>query len=98
MVTYLRYKIEETLTLRAFGPKAMDHPSIGMECPPCDKPFVPEDYTTLIPLGPGDSDERREKARGGGWFTAVAIEVHYACATGSHANLADAVKEIGSET
>lgn len=91
MITYLRHKLSKEPSLHPMGPKATHHPSIGNMCPACGKPFVYEDYTTLIPLGPGDSDESRERAREGRWFNAVAIEVHYTCATGSNASLADAL-------
>lgn len=98
MRTYLRHRLGEVPSLHPMGPKATHHPSVGMECPACGEPFVYEDYTTLIPLGPGDSDESRERAREERWFNAVAIEVHFACATGSFASLTDAVKESGGGT
>jgi len=65
---------------RKFGPKPKDHPSIGKACPACKKPFVENDYTTLIALGPGDNAEAREKAKAGRAYNAVAAEVHYDCA------------------
>lgn len=68
--------------LRKFGPKSGDHPSIGRECPACKKPFIKGDYTTLIALGPGDSEENKQKAREGRVYTAVCEEVHWSCATG----------------
>jgi len=68
--------------LRKFGPKTSDHYSIGKPCQACEKPFVVGDYTTLIALGPADDSEQRQKAREGRAFNAVAVEVHWACATG----------------
>lgn len=67
---------------RRFGPKTADHPSIGTPCPACRKPFSVGDYTTLVPLGPGDDPESREACRRGGSYCSVAVEAHYACATG----------------
>ncbi len=67
---------------RKFGPKTATHPSVGKECPACQVPFKEGDYTTLIALGPGDNEEAQEKARSGGFYNAVAVEVHWACATG----------------
>lgn len=67
---------------RKFGPKRKDHPSIGMDCPACNIPFKEGDYTTLIPLGPGNDPEQQEKARTDKVFNSVAVEIHYACATG----------------
>ena len=65
-----------------FGPKEADHPSVGQECPACHEEFIAGDYTTLIPLGPGDDEEAREKAREGEPYNAIAVEAHWACVTG----------------
>lgn len=67
---------------RALGPKKPDHPTVGKPCPACDVPFVAGDYTALVSLGPGASEEDRRKARDGRPYNAVAVEVHFACATG----------------
>lgn len=66
-----------------FGPKTKNHPSVGKECRACHQPFKEGDYTTLICLGPGSDSEEREKCRAGRPYTAIAVEVHYACATGN---------------
>lgn len=71
-----------TLRLRRDGPKISSHPSIGIKCPACGVQFRSGDFTTLIPLGPGSSSSRRRACREGLEFNAVAIEVHWACATG----------------
>ena len=65
-----------------FGPKTADHPSVGVICKACNQPFKEGDYTTLIALGPGDDIKSQEKAREGKAYNAVAIEIHYSCATG----------------
>ena len=65
--------------LRKFGPR-QTHPS--RECPACHNVFIPGDYTTLIALGPGADPEEQAKAAVGHAYNAVAIEVHWACATG----------------
>lgn len=65
-----------------FGPKIEGHPSVGKECPACHKAFKVGDVTTIIPLGPGDDPEKQEKARIGKFYNAVALEVHWSCATG----------------
>lgn len=67
---------------RRFGPKERRHPSICTPCPACGVLFVAGDYTTLIVLGPGKDEEARRKCREGRYYNAVALEVHYACATG----------------
>lgn len=66
---------------RKFGPRPEDDTS-GRKCPACDKQFTKGDYTTLIALGPGDSEESRKRCREGRPYNAVALEVHWACATG----------------
>jgi hypothetical protein len=65
-----------------FGPKVAAHHSVGKPCPACKKKFKAGDYTTLIALGPGDSKEQQKKALTGRAYNAVAVEVHWACATG----------------
>lgn len=71
-----------SLSLNKFGPKAPDHPTVGKECPACKEPFEAGDHTTLIALGPADDEEQRRKAREGRPYNALAVEVHWACATG----------------
>jgi hypothetical protein len=71
------------MSIRRFGPKKADHPSIGEECPACHKPFIADDYTTLIALGPGDDEEAQERAHAGRPYNAVAVEVHWMCAGGA---------------
>jgi hypothetical protein len=66
--------------MRVFGPKEEGHPTIGIACPACGKPFAEGDYTTLIILGPGDDPVAQEKAKQGRSYNAVAAEVHAACA------------------
>jgi len=68
--------------LRKFGPKSKDHQSIGYPCNACNEDFEEGDYTTIIALGPGTDPEARKKAREGRPYNAVAVEVHWACATG----------------
>lgn len=66
--------------MRKFGPKKADHPSTGKPCAACKRLFKEGDYTTLVPLGPGDDTEARERAKEGRAYNAVAVEVHYECA------------------
>lgn len=77
------------LGVRAFGPKPADAPSIGKPCPACQRPFVAGDFTALVPLGPGEDEENRAKAAEGRPYTAVAVEVHYACHTGEEPEMTD---------
>jgi hypothetical protein len=67
---------------RCFGPKAADHPSVGKECHACHSTFAEGDLTTLVMLGPGGDEEARREAAAGHAYTGVAIEIHWACATG----------------
>ena len=68
--------------LRMFGPKLARNSSIGDPCPACRTEFKEGDYTTLVTLGPGDDPDAQAYARDGRPYNAVAIEVHWACATG----------------
>ena len=81
MTYYVRARLGEQ-TLRAFGPKDAKHPSVGSPCAACGGPLAEGDLTTLVALGPGEDEEYRERAREGRWYNAVAVECHYACATG----------------
>lgn len=83
-VFVVEYKIEKEKyqLMRKFGPKSKDHPSCGEHCFACKQPFQEGDYTTLIPLGPGDDPESQERAREGRPYNAIAIEIHWSCATG----------------
>lgn len=96
---FVRQKHGEVRPFGAFGPKTEDHPTVGMQCPACNVPFQVGVFTTLIALGPGTSEEARERARESRWFNAVAIEVHFACATGMEITLSDVVraKEVASD-
>ena len=67
--------------LHKFGPRPKG--ALGsLACPACHQPFKEGDFTTLITLGPGDDPEEQEKARVGRPYCAVAVEVHWVCATG----------------
>ena len=68
--------------LRKFGPIPEDNAMVGEECPSCKKMFLPGNYVTLISLGPGDDAEQMEKCRAGQPYNAVALMVHWSCATG----------------
>jgi hypothetical protein len=70
---------------RKFGPKGADHPSVGKPCPACHEDFAAGDFTTLVMLGPGGDAEAQERARLGRAYNAVAVEVHWPCATGESA-------------
>jgi hypothetical protein len=51
-------------------------------CPGCDRVFAPGETIGMITIGPGPDPEEREKARNGRGYIAVALPVHWACATG----------------
>ena len=63
-------------------PLDLDHPLIGDLCPACRVPFKEGEQVTLVVLGPGDDPEERRKAREGEPYHAVALALHWACATG----------------
>lgn len=68
--------------LRKFSPLPKEHPLIGDICQACQQPFKEGDITTLVALGPGDDPKAREYCREGNTYNAVAIPIHWACATG----------------
>ena len=68
--------------LHKFGPKSADHFAVGKPCPACQILFKAGDYTTLVPLGPGDDPKQQEKAAQGRSYIAVATEVHWECSGG----------------
>ena len=63
---------------RTYGPKKLDHPSIGIICPMCNSPFVEGDYTTLQGMRPSNEEEA-EKAAKGRPYMAEAVEIHAKC-------------------
>jgi hypothetical protein len=68
--------------LRRLGPKPAEHSSVGRPCPACQDPFEIGDYTALVPIGPGRDPEEQALARAGLSYNAIALEVHWVCATG----------------
>jgi hypothetical protein len=76
---YVRYSGPATVVggLKGPRPDAADWP-----CVACGKPIPAGAMTVLVPVGPGDDEEGREKARTGRYYNAVAVEVHQVCATG----------------
>ncbi len=68
---------------RLFGPKEEIRES-DVPCPACHKDFKIGDYTTLIPVGPGENVTEQRKCKRGVSYNAVAAEVHYLCATGKN--------------
>lgn len=80
--TYLRTGGSAPFEPRQFEPLDSEHPLVGDGCPGCDQPFAVGDVVTLLPLGPGDDEDARERAAAGRIYNAVAIPLHWACATG----------------
>ena len=64
------------------GPLAPDHPLLEGVCSACQEAFFAGQFITLIPVGPGSDEEERHKARTGRPYIAVALPVHWSCATG----------------
>jgi len=68
--------------LPKIGPKDIGHPTVGGVCLLCQEVYVVGDYTTLLPLGPGASEDSRKLARAGEPYEGIAVEAHWSCATG----------------
>jgi len=71
------------IPMRPYPPLKADHPIVGaQDCAACHQRFQAGDVTTILPLGPGDDPEARQKARAGRPYNAVGALLHWACATG----------------
>jgi len=68
--------------LQKLGPLKADDPSCGKGCPACGGPMKVGDSYALVVLGPGGDPVQRELAREEFPFKAVAVVVHWECATG----------------
>ena len=68
--------------LPKIGPKPIAHPTIGGSCLLCQELFTVNDYTTLLPLGPGADRESRILCKADQPYEGISVEVHWSCATG----------------
>ena len=68
--------------IKAWGPMQPGSSDIGEVCCACKKPFKEGDWTTLVPVGPGDDMEEQDQFKEGRSYNAVCVLVHYTCATG----------------
>lgn len=82
MPFYVRHSLNVKFGRTKMGPKKADHPSVNAPCPACERPIQIGELTTLVPLGPGDDVEAQAQCLQGHFYNAVAVEVHWACATG----------------
>ena len=81
-LTYIRHQ-RLSNSLQKMGPLQSGHWLLQRgDCPGCDMPFIEGDHVTLVPLGPGGDMDERDRAASGRAFNAVAIAVHWTCATG----------------
>ena len=66
------------------GPLQANHPIVTRKeiCVACANPLKAGQYVTLISFGPGDDKEQQQLARDHKPYRAVAVPVHWACATG----------------
>jgi len=66
------------------GPKSLsaDHFMVGLPCPACLEPLAEGEPIALVPIGPGEDEDDRAKARAGGWHSGSSVATHWACATG----------------
>ena len=68
--------------LQRLGPLDAANAHCATWCPACRRRFQPGDFYTLIVLGPGGDFEQRELAVSELPFKAVAVAIHWSCATG----------------
>jgi len=68
--------------LHKFGPKEPNHPTRGGTCLLCQERLKVGEYTTVIPLGPGNDEDAQAACRAGRPYHGIGIEAHWGCATG----------------
>lgn len=51
-------------------------------CPACERELLHRQSICLVTIGPGDDPDEQEKCRDGRHYNAIAVAVHWACATG----------------
>lgn len=78
---YVRARLVSTPDL-AHEIRDPGHWIVGRACPLCLQPFRLGQWVYLVPLGPGDDEANRAKARDLGVLEALALPAHLACATG----------------
>lgn len=75
--------------VRKFSPLTTGDHILTLTCPACSVQFQVGDETALVPMGPGTNEEARARAREGRPFNAIALPVHWACATGEESTSTD---------
>lgn len=73
---------EQAAPATIYGPKPADSREVGRPCPACQRVLVEGDTVSVHVLGPGPNQAARRKAREGKPFEGIAVELHWACATG----------------
>ena len=68
--------------MRKFTPLVEKDHILKLACPACHQQFQVGDVTALVPVGPGPNPDSQERAREGRPYNAVAVPVHWTCATG----------------
>lgn len=69
-------------TAGRIGPQLVNDKAVGQACPACKVKLAKGDFVAVVVLGPGADKRARDAARNGKPYEAVAIELHWACATG----------------
>ena len=63
--------------MRTYAP--LVEPLPPESCPACKQAFKVGDITVLVPIGPGDNEESRERMKAGRVYNSVAVLVHADC-------------------
>ncbi len=84
MTTGLAVQLDAMRWWRLSGPFVVSHDSnlTAVACLACGVEFRITDSFALIALGPGPDAVEQEAARSGDQYSAVAVAVHWLCATG----------------
>jgi len=89
--SYTTHSVKRTKQdMRKFEPLPKGDRLLSLVCPACHQKFQLGDVPALVAIGPGLDPEARARAREGRPYNAVAVPVHWACASGEEATTTDA--------
>jgi hypothetical protein len=82
--SYTTHSVKRTKQdMRKFEPLTKGDRMLDLVCPGCGHKFQLGDVPALVAIGPGVDTEARARAREGRPYNAVAVPVHWACASGN---------------
>ena len=85
MVKKIKSKAAKTDSLPLeikLGPIHTEHLLLQTPCVGCGNLFLPGEFFSTVPVGPGDDPQQRALAKEGLPYMAAVVPVHWSCATG----------------